>query len=123
MQLSHIQSVIRYLLLVVTIGCLPVLSAADVSQSSVSYFIKVQGENYISQSNVKAIVQDSYGFMWFGTRNGLNRYDGYSFREFAVDDQEMRCSNHNISALYEDDNQLLWVGTDKGVYLYNPVYF
>ncbi|MBO7317282.1 MAG: hybrid sensor histidine kinase/response regulator, partial [Bacteroidales bacterium] len=86
------------------------------------YFTKTKGQNNLSQSNVKAIVQDSYGYMWFGTRNGLNRYDGYTFREYAVDDKELQCGNHNISALYEDDNRLLWVGTDKGVYIYNPEY-
>lgn len=85
------------------------------------YFVDVKGENYISQNNVKAIVQDSYGFMWFGTRNGLNRYDGLSFREFAVDDYEKNCGNHNISAIYEDSQRHLWVGTDKGVYRFNPV--
>ena len=38
------------------------------------YFTRVNGENGLSESNVKAILQDSYGFMWFGTKNGLNRY-------------------------------------------------
>lgn len=99
-----------------------ILTATAEVSSPISYFIKAQGENYISQSNVKAILQDSYNFMWFGTRNGLNRYDGHSFREFAVDDKELQCGNHNISALYEDNNKQLWVGTDKGIYLYDPTH-
>ena len=37
------------------------------------YFTRVNGENGLSESNVKAILQDSYGFMWFGTKNGLRR--------------------------------------------------
>lgn len=85
------------------------------------YFSKVKGQNTISQSNVKSILQDSYGFMWFGTKNGLNRYDGCRFREFDVDDYDKGCGNHNISALYEDSRKIMWVGTDKGVYWFDPV--
>lgn len=85
------------------------------------YFSHITGENGLSQSNVKAIIQDSYGFMWFGTKNGLNRYDGTSIRTMDCDDPIARKGDHNISALYEDAERRLWVGTDKGVYLYNPV--
>lgn len=84
------------------------------------YFTRVNGENGLSESNVKSILQDSYGFMWFGTKNGLNRYDGTSILQFNCDDLEAGTGNHNISALYEDKERNLWVGTDRGVYLYNP---
>ena len=53
------------------------------------YFTRVNGENGLSESNVKAILQDSYGFMWFGTKNGLNRYDGTSILQFDCDDLEV----------------------------------
>lgn len=85
------------------------------------YFTRVSGENGLSESNVKAILQDSYGFMWFGTKNGLNRYDGTSILQFNCDDLEAGTGNHNISALYEDKERILWIGTDRGVYLYNPM--
>lgn len=101
--------------------CLSAFLCVATTSVSDSYFIKVKGRNYISQSNVKAIVQDSYGYMWFGTRNGLNRYDGTAFREFPVDDKKMHCGNHNVSALYDDIDRRLWVGTDKGVYVFNPI--
>lgn len=84
------------------------------------YFTRVNGENGLSESNVKAILQDSYGFMWFGTKNGLNRYDGTSILQFNCDDLATGTGNHNISALYEDKERNLWIGTDRGVYLYNP---
>ena len=60
------------------------------------YFTRVNGENGLSESNVKAILQDSYGFMWFGTKNGLNRYDGTSILQFDCDDLEEGTGNHNI---------------------------
>lgn len=53
------------------------LSAIPNNYSSYS-FLHITGDNGLSQSHVKAILKDSYGFMWFGTKNGLNRYDGTS---------------------------------------------
>ena len=58
--------------------------------------------------------------MWFGTKNGLNRYDGTSILQFDCDDLEEGTGNHNIGALFEDKERNLWVGTDRGVYIYNP---
>lgn len=84
-------------------------------------FVHITGEDGLSQSNVKAILKDSYGFMWFGTKNGLNRYDGTSLVLFNCDDSVARRGNHNISALYEDTGRQLWVGTDRGVYRYDPL--
>ena len=84
------------------------------------YFSHISGENGLSQSNVKAILQDSYGFMWFGTKNGLNRFDGTSIVQINCDDYVAGTGNHNISALFEDKERQLWVGTDRGVYKYNP---
>jgi ligand-binding sensor domain-containing protein len=83
-------------------------------------FKHIKSENGLSSSNVKTIMQDSYGFMWFGTKNGLNRYDGNMIRQIDCDDKEKRVGNHNIGALYEDKSHNIWVGTDRGIYIYNP---
>jgi ligand-binding sensor domain-containing protein/signal transduction histidine kinase/DNA-binding response OmpR family regulator len=93
--------------------------AADIRPSNY-YFSHITGENGLSQSNVKAILQDSYGFMWFGTKNGLNRYDGTSIVQMDCNDYVTGTGNHNISALFEDKDRQIWVGTDRGVYKYNP---
>lgn len=95
------------------------LQAADETLSRY-YFSHITGEHGLSQSNVKAIIQDSYGFMWFGTKNGLNRYDGTSILQLNCYDPVAKRGNNNISALFEDENRNLWVGTDRGVYIYNP---
>jgi len=81
------------------------------------YFSIIGRDKGLSQRDVKAIIQDSNGFMWFGTRNKLNRYDGNSFRIFDCYDHIAQEQNNNISALFEDKNKKLWVGTDKGVFI------
>lgn len=82
-------------------------------------FIHINDKNGLSQSHVKAIVQDSYGFMWFGTKNGLNRYDGTSMVTLNCYDPIAKQGNNNISALFVDSRQNLWIGTDVGVYVYD----
>lgn len=101
--------------------CLSGVSRATEKGLSNYNFLHISGENGLSQSNVKAIIQDSYGFVWFGTKNGLNRYDGTSVVLKNCDDHAAGVGNHNISALFEDKERQLWVGTDKGIYRYNPV--
>lgn len=86
------------------------------------YFSTIDGESGLSQSHVKAIIQDSYGFMWFGTRNKLNRFDGLNMKIFDCYDNQKRRGDNNISTLYEDPDKKLWVGTDKGVYIFDPIY-
>lgn len=85
------------------------------------YFTHISGDNGLSHNNVKSIVQDSWGFMWFGTRNKLNRYDGISIKVFDVVDPVSKRTNNNIGALLEDSEKKLWVGTDKGVFIYDPI--
>lgn len=92
------------------------------SNSSKYYFTKIDVSHGLSQSNVKSICQDSMGFMWFGTRNKLNRYDGVSMKVFDVIDNQKNKANNNIGALLEDSERNLWVGTDKGVFIFDPLY-
>jgi ligand-binding sensor domain-containing protein/signal transduction histidine kinase/DNA-binding response OmpR family regulator len=84
-------------------------------------FSHIQVKDGLSQSHVKAIIQDSYGFLWFGTKNGLNRYDGTSIKRLNCEDHLSNRGDNNISALFEDTYCKLWVGTDKGVFIYDPV--
>ncbi len=86
------------------------------------YFTKINGESGLSQINVKSIIQDRYGFMWFGTRNRLNRYNGETMQVFDCYDSDLQRGNNNISALFEDVDKKLWVGTDKGIFIFDPVH-
>ncbi len=73
-------------------------------------------EDGLSQSSVYAILQDKKGMMWFGTWDGLNRYDGYRFTVFKYDSQNPRSiSNNAVWSLYEDSKGILWIGTENGL--------
>ena len=82
-------------------------------------FKQIGSDEGLSSSYVKAIAQDANGFIWFGTKNGLDRFDGISVRTFYCRDEKAERGNNNIGAIYEDDDHNLWIGTDRGVYIFN----
>src|SRR5690349_5153389 len=69
----------------------------------------------LSQNAVSSIVQDHRGFMWFGTKDGLDRYDGYQFVVFRHNPfDSTSISDSEISIVFEDSHGRLWVGTRSG---------
>jgi ligand-binding sensor domain-containing protein/signal transduction histidine kinase/CheY-like chemotaxis protein len=71
--------------------------------------------NGLSHPAVNEIVQDSAGFLWIGTQNGLNRYDGSTFKVYkSYEQQRNGLTNNCIKTLYVDKNGILWVGTVAG---------
>ncbi len=75
----------------------------------------------LSQNEVTAVLQDSLGFLWFGTPDGLNRYDGYEFVVFQFDPTEVTSiSDNRITALLETSDGTLWVGTSDGLNRFDP---
>ena len=74
----------------------------------------------LSQSWVKSICQDQQGFMWFGTFDGLNKYDGYNFTVYKHNPKNKNSlSNSLIETMYIDGHADLWIGTENGLNLYN----
>ena len=87
----------------------PLMSSGNID------FEHISVEQGLSQSSVHAILQDQYGFIWFGTLNGLNRYDGYNIRVFENDPEDpSSLSDDMIRAIFEDSNGILWIGTSAG---------
>ncbi len=76
-------------------------------------------DNGLSHNTVRCIAQDHRGFMWFGTAEGLNRFDGLSFRVYDSKDLRHGLENTSVSALCTDRKGRLWVGTEQGLYLYD----
>lgn len=84
------------------------------------YFGHYQVENGLSNNAVLSIIQDHLGFMWFGTRDGLNRFDGLTFKIFRSDTTNKKSIGSNaINCLYEDDRQHIWAGTEKGLFVFD----
>ncbi|NDV24895.1 hybrid sensor histidine kinase/response regulator [Desulfovibrio sp. JC022] len=68
----------------------------------------------LSQSSILCMLQDSRGFLWFGTYDGLNRYDGRDIKVYKGGTEQGKLSDGNIRALYEDKSGTLWIGTKGG---------
>ncbi len=78
-------------------------------------FDRISLEEGLSQSVVMSIVQDSAGFMWFATQDGLNRYDGYDFVVYEHDAQDPNSlSDSFVQEIIEDRAGALWLGTNTG---------
>ena len=101
--------------------CLPITASLCVHAQSY-YFRHYQVENGLSNNAVICSLQDRKGFLWFGTKDGLNRFDGYSFKIFRNEPNEKESLGNNfIHCLIEDTCEKLWIGTENGLYRYNPV--
>lgn len=86
------------------------------------YFNHYQINEGLSNNAVICSMQDSYGFLWFGTKDGLNRFDGNTFKQFAnIPKQKGSLGSNVIISLKEDYQKRMWIGTDQGIYSYNPL--
>ena len=90
-------------------------------QNMLKHFLTV--EDGLSHNEVTSIVQDNDGFIWIGTRGGLNRYDGYEFKVFnQIPGDSNSLVNPSIEKLFVDSKGNIWIGTKSGgVSKYNPV--
>ena len=86
-------------------------------------FKRISIEDGLSQSSVTCILQDRKGFMWFGTQDGLNRYDGYEFWIYIHNPDDLSSISDNyIWCIYEDRSGVLWIGTyGGGLNRFNPI--
>lgn len=88
-------------------------------QLEIERFDHLNTRNGLSQNSVLSAYCDHLGFLWFGTMNGLNRYDGYSFKVYkARPGETYMLSNNRISGIWEDQRGFLWVQTYDGYYHY-----
>ena len=102
--------------------CAPLQAQSSDHRKNVR-FEHISLEDGLSQAFVACTLQDRDGFMWFGTQEGLNRYDGYTFKVFSYDPEDPNSlSNNFVKAIYQDRDGMIWVGTDGGgLNLYDPL--
>lgn len=106
----------RYLLLSIMIA----FTATFLSHSQDIKFKHYTTADGLSQSSIQCIYQDSIGFIWLGTGDGLNRFDGYEFKIYPPDPMNPNAlGNGSINKIMYKNVDELWITTDLGVYIYN----
>lgn len=97
------------------------LSVWAFAQSDRYNFSRLDMHAGLSNNQVKAILKDPDGFLWFGTMSGLNRYDRYSCRVFRKKHNDSSSlKDNNVISLYELPDRKMWVSTRGGACIYNP---
>ena len=88
------------------------VSPHSLNAQSPYYFESITHQNGLSSDIITDIYQDREGYLWFSTEDGLNRYDGYSFKIFRKDFQNHNSiTDNNVKAIAEDRSGRLWIGT------------
>ena len=90
-------------------------SASLFAQPESIKFTHFNAKDGLSQNSVHSILQDSKGFLWIGTKDGINRYDGYGFKHYKHNyNDTLSLSDNFIRSIYEDKQERLWIGTEYG---------
>ncbi|MCL1115094.1 EAL domain-containing protein [Shewanella basaltis] len=108
------------LLLCVCVFISPFVSALETDNEKSTFNILLNHINYgitegLSQDTVTAIIEDKEGYIWIGTINGLNRFDGNEFKQFYAANDDNSLPSSFIRNLLLNDSGILLVGTDKGL--------
>jgi ligand-binding sensor domain-containing protein len=109
----------------ITIYCLFILSLLALPTTGFSQyghfrFDYLTTRSGLSQNHVNCIFQDRDGFIWIGTYNGLNRYDGYNIKTFHSANEPDGLTQDAVNVIFQDSEGALWVGTDLGLNKYEP---
>ena len=109
---------ISFYALLILIECLIWIVQLQATQEIKFRYFKT--EDGLASNTVNCVLQDSRGYIWFGTGDGLTRYDSYEFTTYRSDSNDPGSIGSNtIYSLYEDREGILWIGTDIGLYNYD----
>lgn len=104
----------------IALACFLVITSLNIYSQN-RRFHHVTSKDGLSQSEVYCFLKDSRGFMWFGTVDGLNRFDGYNIKIFNTERNNPKSlSNNTVRSLAEDKLGRIWIGTDDGLNMYDP---
>ena len=104
--------------------CLFILLCSNLvfTQSKISTEI-LSVRDGLSSNNIQGIIQDQYGYMWFATADGLNRYDGYQITIFKnIPGDSTSLPTNNTRNLLEDSQGTIWIGTKQGLVRFNRIH-
>jgi signal transduction histidine kinase/ligand-binding sensor domain-containing protein/DNA-binding response OmpR family regulator len=110
----------RWLVIIVIYIALVFIGGNAHAQLQERYFRNISVDKGLSQSTVFAIKQDSLGFIWMATQDGLNRYDSKGFRVYRpAEGNKNGLQSHYIRSLFIDHKGTMWVGGNQGISCYN----
>lgn len=110
---NYAQFISICLIIMLSVVLYPIQTYAQVINFRVDKFTVEQG---LSQNQVFCIYQDNKGFLWFGTQNGLNLYDGYNFKIFRHEPgNENSLLDYAVNSICETDTGIFWIGTREGM--------
>ena len=109
----HFKKLITTTLVGITV--LTPINKLSYAQSKNLIFNNINIEQGISQSTIEDIFQDSEGYIWLGTNDGLNRYNGYEFKIYNYEEYQNSISHNGITDITEDKYGNIWVNTVSGV--------
>jgi len=105
-QINHLIEII----FIVTVYSSCFLSGTIYSSTTAATFERITRKEGLSQTTVNYIIQDRKGFMWFATFDGINKYDGYTFKTYrSIENDTTSLSNNGSIFLYEDNDGYIWV--------------
>ncbi len=103
----------------VSVSCILILFSLTFYAKEWKYY-HLDNDNGLSNSSINTIFQDHTGVMWFGTWDGLNRFDGNEFRQYGPEHNNPHSLSHPvIRNIAEEDNTYLWIVTDRGLNRFN----
>ena len=101
---------IKYLIIIVLFHSNLILAKVALKTTQITT------DNGLSQNSIRVIYEDHLGYLWIGTQDGLNKFDGYQFHIFRNNPADSTTINNNsITSIYEDKNNTIWVGTITGL--------
>src|SRR4030042_1211177 len=110
---------------VLVLACILAANAGGWARPPLSYedvpsdFVHLTIADGLSQGSAFSILQDDQGFIWIGTEDGLNRYDGHTFKIYRPSNAPNSLTNKPGRILFKDSRGVLWIGTLHGLNRYN----
>jgi signal transduction histidine kinase/ligand-binding sensor domain-containing protein len=118
-KISLLGSILMFLLFTISVHAAVQIPHPDFPQNPLQ-FSHITSEDGLSDDTVQSMLQTEDGLMWFGTRDGLNQYNGYDFEVFYAEPEKLdSLQNDNINALLEDRVGGIWIGTVNGLDWYS----
>ena len=93
----------------------------DINEQSDFSFRNISVKDGLAESTVKEIFEDENGFIYIGTENGLDVFNGYEFKNYNMNSfDDLSILGNKVSCIYEDSENKIWVGTELGVSIFDP---